>query len=304
MIQVLSFVLPTRNCEVQGLAFLGSLIMVKDIKHIHSYYSPNDLFNKIIEGLNKLGKDLSKVTLDDLQPVDEFHIRGDAATKELIKLSGFTPDMHILDVGCGIGGSTRRLSRETGACVTGIDLSDEYIDTAKRLTQLLNMQERVKFHAASALALPFDDNSFDGAWSLQMNMNVEDKLSWLEETYRVLKPGGRAVLYEVCGNKSMPLYFPVPWAQDSSMSFLVPPKSFRDVIKSAGFDIDVWNDKTDLAQQAFANVAEPMGEPVLPALGVHLLVGNDIKTKAYNLHRNLDEERVSLIEVVAVKPNV
>ena len=43
------------------------------MKHIHSYYSPNDLYNKIIEGLNKIGTDLSKVTLDDLQPVDEFH---------------------------------------------------------------------------------------------------------------------------------------------------------------------------------------------------------------------------------------
>jgi len=273
-----------------------------DIKHIHSYYSPNDLYNKIIEGLKKLGKDLSKVSLDDLQPVDEFHIRGDTATKELIKLAAFKPDMHILDVGCGIGGSTRRLSHETGCCVTGIDLSDEYIDTAQRLTQLLNMQERVKFRAASALALPFDDNSFDGAWSLQMNMNVEDKLSWLKETFRVLKPGGRAIFYEVCGNKNTPPYFPVPWAQDSSMSFLIPAASFRDVMISAGFEIDVWNDKTDLAQKAFANVPEPKGELDLPVLGVYLLVGNDIRTKAYNLHRNLDEERVSLIEAIAVKP--
>jgi len=167
---------------------------------------------------------------------------------------------------------------------------------------LLKMQERVKFHAASALELPFDDNSFDGVWSIQMNMNIEDKQSWLEEVYRVIKPGGHAVLYEVCGGKNTPLHFPVPWAQDSSISFLLPPDSFRDVVSGSGFDIDVWNDKTDLAQQAFANVAEPVGEPVLPALGVHLLVGNDIKTKAYNLHRNLDEQRVCLIETVAVKP--
>ena len=277
--------------------------MTKDIKHIHSYYSPSDLYTKIIDGLNKLGKDLSKVTLDDLQPVDEFHIRGDTATKELIKLARFTSDMHILDVGCGIGGSTRRLSHETGCRVTGIDLSNEYIDVAERLTTLLNMQERVTFHACSALDLPFDDNSFDGIWSLQMNMNVEDKLAWLKETYRVLKPGGRAILYEVCGNKNSPLYFPVPWAQDSSMSFLLPPESFRDAITSAGFDIEVWYDKTDLARKAFANATAPAGEPKLPALGVYLLVGNDIQTKAYNLHRNLEEERVSLIETVAIKPN-
>jgi 2-polyprenyl-3-methyl-5-hydroxy-6-metoxy-1,4-benzoquinol methylase len=276
--------------------------MTDGIKHIHSYYSPNDLYNRIIDGLNKLGTDLSQVTLDDLKPVDEFHIRGDAATRELIKLAAFSSDQHILDVGCGIGGSTRRLSHETGCRVTGIDLSDEYIDTAKQLTQLLKMEDRVDFHATSALALPFDSDSFDGVWSLQMNMNVEDKLSWLTETCRVLKPGGRAVLYEVCGNKNTPPHFPVPWAQDGSMSFLATPEDFRNLITSAGLQVSAWNDKTDLAKQTFAKVQKPVGKPDLPILGVYMLVGDDISTKAYNLRRNLEEERVSLIETVAVKP--
>ncbi|PHR84805.1 MAG: SAM-dependent methyltransferase [Colwellia sp.] len=271
------------------------------MKHIHSYYSPNNLYNNIVEGLNNLGKDLSKITPDDLQPVDEFHIRGDTATKELIKLANFTPDMHILDLGCGVGGSTRRLSHETGCHVTGIDLSDEYIDTAERLTQLLNMQGRVKFQACSALDLPFDDNVFDGAWSIQMNMNVEDKLGWLKEMYRVLKPGARAVLYEVCGTKNTPLYFPVPWAQDSSMNFLIPQEAFHDVMTSVGFKIEEWNDKTDLAQNAFARMKEPKGVPVLPELGLHMLIGNDFKTKSYNMRRNLDDERISLIETLVMK---
>ena len=275
--------------------------MSKNKNDIHSYYSPNDLYNRIIEGLNETGKDLSKLTLEDLHPVDEFHIRGTTATNELINLSGFTSDMHILDVGCGVGGSTRRLSHQIGCRVTGVDLSDEYIDAAQRLTQLFNMQERVKFHAASALELPFEDNSFDGGWSIQMGMNVEDKLAWLKELHRVLKPSGRVVLYEVCANKNTPVHFPVPWAQDSSISYLVEPDIFREVITSAGFDIDVWHDKTDLAQQAFAHMTEPVSDPKLPVLGVHLLVGNDILTKAYNLSRNLKEERVSLIESVALK---
>ena len=56
--------------------------MSEDIKHIHSYYSPNDLYNKIIEGLNTLGKDLSKITLDDLQPVDaDAHLRASISDK-------------------------------------------------------------------------------------------------------------------------------------------------------------------------------------------------------------------------------
>lgn len=276
--------------------------MDKETKHIHTYYSPDNLYGKIVAGLKKLGKDLSKVTLDDLQPVDEFHIRGDAATRELIDLAGFTPDMHILDVGCGIGGSTRRLAHETGCRVTGIDLSEEYIDVSRRLTELLGMQDRVDFLACSALDLPFDDHSFDGVWSLQMNMNVEDKAAWMVETHRVLKPGGRAVFYEVCGSRFTPPRFPVPWAQDSSMSFLVPPGAFRDIVVSAGFDIETWEDKTELARQAFANAKKPVGEPDLPVLGVYLLVGEDIQTKAYNLRCNLEEERVSLIEAVAVVP--
>ena len=86
------------------------------------------------------------------------------------------------------------------------------------------------------------------------------------------------------------------------MSFLVPPESFRAISVSAGFEILAWKDKTDLARAAFAHMTEPVGEPDLPELGVHLLVGDDILTKAYNLHRNLDEERVSLIEALAVKP--
>lgn len=67
--------------------------MTKDTKHIHSYYSSNDLYNRIIAGLNEIGKEVSKITLEDLHPVDEFHIRGTVATKELIQLSDFTSDM-------------------------------------------------------------------------------------------------------------------------------------------------------------------------------------------------------------------
>ena len=278
--------------------------MSNTLDHIQSYYSPDNLYQKILDGLEIIGKELSSLTLDDLQPVDEFHIRGDVATRELIELSGFTSDMHILDVGCGVGGSTRRLSHETGCRATGIDLSEHYIDTAEKLTELLDMQDRVRFKASNAYDLSFDDNSFDGAWSIQMNMNVHDKLSWLQELYRVVNPGGRVVLYEVCGGANSPVHFPVPWAQDETMSSLVSPESFKENILSSGFEIDVWNDKTDLARAAFSQMSRPVGKPELPEIGVHLLVGNDILTKAYNLHRNLEEHRVSLIEALLVKPEI
>ncbi|MDH5546270.1 MAG: methyltransferase domain-containing protein [Gammaproteobacteria bacterium] len=272
------------------------------MEKVQHYYSPGNLYDRILKGLEKAGADLTDLDLEDLQPVDEFHIRGSAATKELIAMSGFHSDMHILDIGCGIGGSTRRLTHETGCRTTGVDLSEEYTTTAARLTELLGMQDKVSFRPASALALPFEDNSFDGAWTIQMGMNIDDKTSWLKEMYRVMKPGACAVLYEVCANVNSPIYFPVPWAQDSSMSFLVLPDDFREQVKSTGFSVEEWYDKTDLAQQAFANMEEPKPDYSLPALGVYMLVGDDVPYKAYNLRRNLDEARVSLIQALIVKP--
>lgn len=276
--------------------------MTKTKQHIRAYYSPEDLLNKIKLALVESGRGLENLTLDDLQPVDEFHIRGQVATMELIKLSGFSADMHILDVGCGIGGSARRLADVVGCRVTGVDLSEHYIATADAISGLVGMEGKVEFQASDALNLPFNDATFDGIWSIQMNMNITDKVDWLREQCRVLKPGGRLVLYEVCGNVNVPPHFPVPWAQDSTMSNLVLPEVFRDHIVTAGFKVEAWHDKTDLAREAFAQVPEPSHDHELPELGVHLLVGRDILHKAYNLRRNLEEKRVSLIEAVVFKP--
>jgi len=276
--------------------------MTNTQQHIRAYYSPEDLLNKIKTALVESGRGLENLTLDDLQPVDEFHIRGQVATMELIKLSGFSADMHILDIGCGIGGSARRLADVVGCRVTGVDLSEHYISTADAISSLVSMEDKVEFRAGNALDLPFSDATFDGIWSLQMNMNIIDKVDWLREQYRVLKPGGRLVLYEVCGNVNVPPYFPVPWAQDSTMSNLALPEVFRDHIIAAGFNVEAWHDKTSLAREAFAQVPEPGGNHELPELGVHLLVGRDILYKAYNLKRNLEEKRVSLIEAVVFKP--
>lgn len=265
---------------------------------INRYYSPDNLYDRILDGLARLGREPTCVSLDDLQSVDEFHIRGSFATFELIELAEFDEGMHVLDIGCGVGGASRRLASEAECRVTGVDLSTEYIRTAQSLTTLLDMDEQLDFHTGDALNLPFENNAFDGAWSIQVNMNIERKLDWLKEVYRVLKPGARFVLYEVCAGRGGSIHLPVPWAQDETMSYLVSQLEFQKAIVEAGFGIETWEDKTADAIQAFGHRPLPEKNTALPPLGVHLLVGDDILTKAYNLHQNFEEQRVTLLQAV------
>lgn len=77
------------------------------VRHFHGYYSPSDLYDKIMRGIAETGKDLSGIALDDLQSVEEFYIRSDVTIREPTKLSEFTPCINIPKPGwrvvlCGV----------------------------------------------------------------------------------------------------------------------------------------------------------------------------------------------------------
>ncbi|NES88686.1 MULTISPECIES: methyltransferase domain-containing protein [Okeania] len=97
----------------------------------------------------------------------------------------------VLDVGCGIGGSTRILAKDYGFDVTGITISPKQVQRAQELTP-----EGVdaKFQVDDALALSFPDNSFDVVWSIEAGPHMPDKAKYAEEMMRVLKPGGILVV--------------------------------------------------------------------------------------------------------------
>ena len=103
--------------------------MVPDSKsvegHVEHHYAHGDTLALIIQALNEHGKDLNQLTQEDLASVDEFHVRGREVTVELAERIEWTPGMNLLDVGCGIGGSSRFLANRYGAKVTGMDLTHE-----------------------------------------------------------------------------------------------------------------------------------------------------------------------------------
>jgi tocopherol O-methyltransferase len=112
--------------------------------------------------------------------------------------ASYNPPSRILDLGCGIGGSSLYLAEKLGAQVTGISLSPVQIKRARERALNQGLANQVTFEVANALEMPFADQSFDWVWSLESGEHMPDKAKFLQECYRVLKPGGRLILATWC----------------------------------------------------------------------------------------------------------
>lgn len=268
---------------------------------IRTHYGRPDLAAVILAALEDAGADLQQLSLEALAPIDEFHIRGRAATLELAQAAGLRSTMRVLDIGSGIGGTSRCLAKEFGCRVTGIDLTDEYCQVASMLTARVGLDALVDYRQGDATNLPFADNEFDVVWSEHAAMNIPDKRRLYGEMHRVLKPGGRLAIYDVLAGPSGPVLFPVPWARTPDTSFLVSPEELRELLRDSGFTVADWKDTTAEAREWFVKLAERIRREGFPALGFHLLMGHDFRAMAQNQGRNLEEGRISLGQIVSVK---
>jgi len=270
---------------------------------IAGHYTRGNLLEAIRTGLAAARAQSDASAVELLASVDEFHIGGRTATQAVADRVIPGPGCQVLDIGCGIGGTARLLATKYGCQVTGIDLTQEFVDVGNQLNADLGLSDDIALSVADATDIPFGDDRFDRVTMLHVGMNIAAKNLLMAEIARVLKPGGTAAIYDVMRTGDAPLRFPVPWASEQSMSFVATPGDYAAHLAAAGLvpvdPISMRDTALAFFEQARARMAAGGGTS---PLGVHLVMGQDAREKVANLSAMVEAGTVCPTLILAGKP--
>lgn len=267
--------------------------MTDELDRVRDHYRATGLTDRLKAALAVFGPEEHRLKIEQLATLDQFHTRGLAATAELANLAAINADMSVLDVGSGVGGPARFLAETYGCQVTGVDLSEPFVEAARYLTARTGQDGKVSFETGSALALPFENGRFDAALLQHVAMNIADRPLLYREIRRVLKPGGKFATFDVVLNGGDPLY-PVPWAKTPGESFLLTAEATCEAIEAAGFGTVVRRDDSAIAKAWFAEL-RASGPP---ALNLGVVMGQGFAELTTNLGRNLMQGRLGILTAV------
>ncbi len=263
-----------------------------------AYYEGPDIVGRLLHALGEAELDPDALDIDDLAGLDEFHALGRAATVALADLAGIQPEDGVLDIGAGIGGPARYLAARRRARVIALDATPRFCRAAELLTRGAGLADRVTVVCGDAMALPFEDASFDLAWSQAVSQNVADKQRFIAEAARVVRPGGRVALFEVVAGPGGPLELPVPWAEDEEQSWLVSAEELRELLEAASLEIVTWNEGQAALGAIGRAAAQIPTTTTDPHLGLHILMPG-FEQRMAGLGRNIAQDKIALVQVVA-----
>lgn len=196
---------------------------------------------------------------------------------EMMKLGGISAtadsSAKVLDVGCGVGGTSRYIAKQLGpgAEVTGITLSPNQV---KRATELAEEQgvPNAKFTVMNALEMGFPDNSFDVVWACESGEHMPDKKAYINEMMRVLKPGGKFVMATWCQRDNREVPFSEKDERDLRFlyeewthPYFISIEAYKELIDDTGLMNDVttadWNEQTIASwrHSVWVGVYDPRG---------------------------------------------
>lgn len=266
---------------------------------VAAHYSRSGLEQAILDALAKSGKDIERLMPADLSGADEFHLGWRPATVEFAKTLGFERGTRVLDIGAGIGGPARHFAEARGCHVTGLDLSEDYVQTATALSRRCGLADRVSFKRGSALEMPFEGAGFDGAYMIHVAMNIEDKAKLFTEARRVLKAGVRFGIYDIMRMKDGEIPYPMPWAATTATSFVETPDTYKKWLAAAGFTIESERDRSQFVRELGKQMREKAAKDGPPPLGLHILVGPATPQTLANVMGTLERGVIAPIELIA-----
>jgi SAM-dependent methyltransferase len=250
---------------------------------VASHYTHGSLERVILEALQASGRDIDHLHPRDLMGSDEFHLGWHEATMELARDLALRDGMHILDIGSGLGGPARTFATACRCRVDGIDLTPELVAVANALTMRCGLSDRASFRQASALALPFDSESFDAATVIHVGMNIKDKAKLFGEVRRVLRHGARFGVYDVMRVRRGEIRFPMPWAATRETSFVETPDTYRRLAADAGFLVEAEHDRSSLALRLSREMRDRAEKSGPPLLGPNAIMGPTGRERVGNL---------------------
>jgi arsenite methyltransferase len=147
--------------------------------------------------------------------------------------------------------------------------------------------------------MPFGEASFDAACCLNSSMNIGDKSGLAREMCRVLKPHGRLVWTEAVQGPGGPPYYPLPWARNSDISFLVSEAELRSAMERVGLRIVEWIDETEAMRAVFEQAERTPQQSASSTTANQVILGNDFAERLKNASRSIMEQRVVPIFAIA-----
>lgn len=269
------------------------------LEDIKQHYTPDSLLEKIISGITLSGKTPDSISLEEMAPLDEYHLRGAASTAELIELliPELPPGAHVLDAGCGLGGPARRLAKKSDCLITGVDLSDSFCEAGSMINQWFKLEDRIKIQSGDVTNLvAFENETFDAAWTIHTAMNIAKKEQFYREINRVLKADSCFLIYDVIRLNNKKIAYPTPWAQNERSSFLASADEVQNYLISTGFNAIEQFDHTESTLSFLqTRVTKLRQTNELPPLGLHLILGNQFVTMFENLLENFSSGNLALI---------